>query len=98
MFIFLDKMCDQISDAVLDAYLSQDPESKVACGKSSVLALKKSHLIDIINIIPHFPGFLTLTDAWMFNYAFLFKYVVTVEILLMWKMKYKTYLRVKICQ
>lgn len=26
-----DKMCDQISDAVLDAYLSQDPESKVAC-------------------------------------------------------------------
>uniref|UniRef100_A0A669BB08 S-adenosylmethionine synthase n=1 Tax=Oreochromis niloticus TaxID=8128 RepID=A0A669BB08_ORENI len=28
---FLDKMCDQISDAVLDAYLSQDPDSKVAC-------------------------------------------------------------------
>ncbi|KAM4528382.1 methionine adenosyltransferase II, alpha-like isoform 2-T2 [Odontesthes bonariensis] len=27
-----DKMCDQISDAVLDAYLSQDPDSKVACG------------------------------------------------------------------
>ncbi|XP_063066522.1 methionine adenosyltransferase II, alpha-like isoform X1 [Engraulis encrasicolus] len=26
-----DKMCDQISDAVLDAYLSQDPNSKVAC-------------------------------------------------------------------
>ncbi|XP_062870290.1 methionine adenosyltransferase II, alpha-like isoform X2 [Trichomycterus rosablanca] len=26
-----DKMCDQISDAVLDAYLSQDPESRVAC-------------------------------------------------------------------
>ncbi|XP_041915054.1 methionine adenosyltransferase II, alpha-like isoform X1 [Alosa sapidissima] len=26
-----DKMCDQISDAVLDAYLSQDPDSKVAC-------------------------------------------------------------------
>lgn len=32
-----DKMCDQISDAVLDAYLSQDPDSKVACGKYSVL-------------------------------------------------------------
>lgn len=27
-----DKMCDQISDAVLDAYLTQDPDSKVACG------------------------------------------------------------------
>ncbi|MCJ8742638.1 hypothetical protein PDJAM_G00084470 [Pangasius djambal] len=26
-----DKMCDQISDAVLDAYLSQDPDSRVAC-------------------------------------------------------------------
>lgn len=25
-----DKMCDQISDAILDAYLEQDPESKVA--------------------------------------------------------------------
>ncbi|MEQ2226141.1 putative S-adenosylmethionine synthase 3 [Ilyodon furcidens] len=29
--MFHDKMCDQISDAVLDAYLSQDPDSKVAC-------------------------------------------------------------------
>jgi S-adenosylmethionine synthetase len=26
-----DKICDQISDAVLDAYLSQDPYSRVAC-------------------------------------------------------------------
>lgn len=26
-----DKMCDQISDAVLDAHLMQDPESKIAC-------------------------------------------------------------------
>ncbi|XP_040577855.1 S-adenosylmethionine synthase [Lepeophtheirus salmonis] len=26
-----DKMCDQISDAVLDAHLKQDPNSKVAC-------------------------------------------------------------------
>jgi len=26
-----DKVCDQISDAILDAYLSQDPFSKVAC-------------------------------------------------------------------
>ncbi len=26
-----DKICDQISDAILDAYLEQDPESRVAC-------------------------------------------------------------------
>ncbi|OMO99113.1 S-adenosylmethionine synthetase, partial [Corchorus capsularis] len=26
-----DKLCDQISDAVLDACLAQDPDSKVAC-------------------------------------------------------------------
>ena len=26
-----DKVADPISDAILDAYLAQDPESKVAC-------------------------------------------------------------------
>jgi len=26
-----DKMCDQISDAILDAYLAQDPMARVAC-------------------------------------------------------------------
>ena len=26
-----DKVCDQISDAVLDAYLKEDPESRIAC-------------------------------------------------------------------
>jgi S-adenosylmethionine synthetase len=26
-----DKMCDQISDAILDACLEQDPDSRVAC-------------------------------------------------------------------
>lgn len=31
--IILDKMCDQISDAVLDAHLRQDPDAKVACGE-----------------------------------------------------------------
>ena len=29
-----DKICDQISDAVLDAHLSEDPDAKVACGRS----------------------------------------------------------------
>lgn len=28
-----DKMCDQISDAILDAHLKQDPDAKVGCGK-----------------------------------------------------------------
>lgn len=31
--VFADKICDQISDAVLDAHLKQDPDAKVACGK-----------------------------------------------------------------
>ena len=26
-----DKVCDQISDAILDSYLAQDPNSRVAC-------------------------------------------------------------------
>ena len=26
-----DKMCDQVSDAILDAMLEQDPQSRVAC-------------------------------------------------------------------
>lgn len=34
---FLDKICDQISDAVLDAHLKQDPDAKVACGKEKKL-------------------------------------------------------------
>ena len=26
-----DKICDQISDAILDAMIEQDPQSRVAC-------------------------------------------------------------------
>ena len=26
-----DKVCDQISDAVLDAFISEEPEARVAC-------------------------------------------------------------------
>jgi S-adenosylmethionine synthetase len=32
-----DKMCDQISDAILDACLKEDPKSKVACGTNSYM-------------------------------------------------------------
>ena len=31
-----DKMCDQISDAILDAYLSKDPNSRVACETETI--------------------------------------------------------------
>lgn len=30
-------MCDQISDAILDAHLQQDPNAKVACGNDSYM-------------------------------------------------------------
>lgn len=42
-----DKICDQISDAVLDAHLKQDPNAKVACGKRQV---------------PLFAGYLNMLD------------------------------------
>uniref|UniRef100_A0A8C1YIM7 S-adenosylmethionine synthase n=1 Tax=Cyprinus carpio TaxID=7962 RepID=A0A8C1YIM7_CYPCA len=31
VILLIDKICDQISDAVLDAHLKQDPDAKVAC-------------------------------------------------------------------
>src|SRR3989304_2930383 len=34
-----DKMCDQISDAILDAMLEQDPRSRVACETSATTGL-----------------------------------------------------------
>lgn len=39
--LHLDKMCDQISDAILDAHLKQDPNAKVACGTSPLIARVK---------------------------------------------------------
>lgn len=38
-----DKICDQVSDAVLDAHLEQDPDARVACGKFSLK--KNNHFI-----------------------------------------------------
>ena len=37
-----DKVCDQISDAVLDAYLAEDPNSRVACE-----TMIKNNMVDI---------------------------------------------------
>lgn len=34
-----DKMCDQISDAILDALMAQDPMSRVACETSTTTGL-----------------------------------------------------------
>ena len=31
-----DKVCDQISDAILDAMLEKDPQSHVACGNADL--------------------------------------------------------------
>jgi len=39
-------MCDQISDAILDAYLKLDPDSKVACETAT-----KSNLIVVLGEI-----------------------------------------------
>lgn len=53
-----DKVCDQISDAILDAILSRDPESKVACETMVTTGLaivageiKTSAYVDVQSII-----------------------------------------------
>lgn len=40
--LFSDKLCDQVSDAVLDACLAEDPDSKVACGMFLLYSLAPS--------------------------------------------------------
>lgn len=45
-----DKICDQISDAVLDAHLKQDPDAKVACGKRWLLLLIKTNIPHLMAI------------------------------------------------
>lgn len=45
-FFFVDKMCDQISDAILDAYLTVDPNAKVAAEVAT-----KSNLICVFGEI-----------------------------------------------
>uniref|UniRef100_A0A8C0FIN7 methionine adenosyltransferase n=1 Tax=Bubo bubo TaxID=30461 RepID=A0A8C0FIN7_BUBBB len=39
VFYLLDKICDQISDAVLDAHLSFDPDAKVCVAKTGMILL-----------------------------------------------------------
>lgn len=47
-FTFSDKLCDQVSDAILDAHLAQDPEAKVACGKLDLVSFKFQELIQVL--------------------------------------------------
>ena len=59
-----DKLCDQISDAILDAYLAVDPDSRVAaevCGGHGVVFVtgeitSKADDIDIPAIVHHIAG------------------------------------------
>jgi len=58
-----DKLCDQISDAILDAYLAQDPEARVAVeavgghGKVFVVGeVRSSARVDIAPIVKRFCG------------------------------------------
>ena len=59
-----DKLCDQISDAILDAYLAEDPESRVAvetCGGHGVVFVtgevtSKASNVDIPAIVHRIAG------------------------------------------
>lgn len=58
-----DKMCDQISDAILDAYLAQDPKARVAveaCGGHGTVFLTgevtSSAKVDVIAIVKRIAG------------------------------------------
>ncbi len=54
-----DKLCDQISDAVLDAFLAADPESRVACEAATTTGLvlvlgeitSKASFVDVPRIV-----------------------------------------------
>jgi S-adenosylmethionine synthetase len=46
-----DKMCDQISDAILDAILAQDPRARVACETATTTGV-----VFVIGEISHAPG------------------------------------------
>ena len=54
-----DKLCDQISDAILDAFLGADPESRVACEAATTTGLvlvlgeitSKASFVDVPRIV-----------------------------------------------
>jgi S-adenosylmethionine synthetase len=51
-------MCDQISDAVLDAHLQQDPDAKVACEtvtKTGMIMVRSSLCMPNSGLLPLAP-------------------------------------------
>ena len=64
-----DKLCDQISDAVLDAYLAQDPNSRVAIealgGHGQVVVMgevtSKGH-VNVAGIVKRLAGDVKLSN------------------------------------
>jgi hypothetical protein len=49
-----DKMCDMISDAVLDAHLQQDPNAKVACGKCIMYVRRWKKMVEFERLHSYF--------------------------------------------
>ena len=51
-----DKICDQISDAILDAILAEDPNGRVACetAASTGLVLSLIHIWEVCCFWPEF--------------------------------------------
>jgi hypothetical protein len=68
---FTDKICDQISDAVLDACLAQDPNSRVACGTPRALRFRFPLLLLVPVVVVIFIVFLpSPTRPWCFSPTF----------------------------
>lgn len=44
-------MCDQISDAILDAHLQQDPNAKVACGNDTYIFDRRSVYVLLVTLL-----------------------------------------------
>ena len=42
-----DKMCDQVSDAILDALMEKDPMSRVACETAMTTGLSLIHIFQV---------------------------------------------------
>lgn len=59
-----DKLCDQVSDAILDAHLKQDPSAKVACGMTGNLNWNSKKNISVDSLKLHQKRSLKLAWYW----------------------------------
>lgn len=55
-------MCDQISDAILDAHLTQDPDAKVACGKFRQERERRRDIADFFSHLNMYHGILFINQ------------------------------------